>query len=192
MNKPRLFFGTANPKKLQEIREILSDRFEILSFQDLENPPVVEETEPTLAGNAILKAKGFYEVVGIPCFADDTGLEVEALGGRPGVYSARYAGPHGDAVANMNKLLGELGNQENRSAAFRTVIAYFDGQDIRTFEGELRGSIGKSPRGDNGFGYDPIFFPKGSDRTLAEYSADEKNAISHRGAAIREFISFLQ
>lgn len=187
-----MFFGTGNPKKLQEIQEILSDRYEIRSFRDLEDPPEIEETEDTLQGNAILKAKGFYAVVGVPCFADDTGLEVEALDGRPGVYSARYSGPGGDAVANMNKLLGELSGKENRKARFRTVIAYYDGEELHTFDGEMRGEIGHSPRGTNGFGYDPVFIPEGSDRTLAEYPAEEKNAISHRGKAIRNFISFLK
>jgi XTP/dITP diphosphohydrolase len=190
--KPKLFFGTGNAKKLQEIQEILSDRYEIGSFRDLVDPPEIEETEDTLQGNAILKAKGFYAVVGVPCFADDTGLEVEALGGRPGVYSARYAGPGGDSIANMKKLLEELRDKVNRKARFRTVIAYYDGTELFTFEGEMKGEIGKEPRGTNGFGYDPVFIPEGSDRTLAEYPATEKNAISHRGKAIRNFISFLK
>ncbi|MEM1000685.1 MAG: RdgB/HAM1 family non-canonical purine NTP pyrophosphatase [Bacteroidota bacterium] len=191
MEKPRLFFGTGNAKKLKEISEILGDRYAISSFRDLENPPEVEETEPTLEGNAILKAKAYYALTGLPTFADDTGLEVDALGGRPGVYSARYAGPAGDAVANMTKLLGELEGVEDRSARFRTVIAFYDGQALKTYAGELRGSIGYTPRGTKGFGYDPIFFPEGSERTLAEYSADEKNAISHRGRATRNFIEHL-
>lgn len=171
---------------------MLGERYHIQSFTDLPAPLEVEETEDTLEGNAILKAKAFFAEVGIPCFADDTGLEVEALDGRPGVYSARYAGPDGDATANMNLLLKELKDQPNRAARFRTVIAYYDGDSLHTFDGILEGKIGHVPRGDQGFGYDPVFIPESSDRTLAEFSPDEKNAISHRGRAIRNFIAFLK
>lgn len=192
MKKPRLFFGTGNAKKLKEIREILGERYDILSFSDLPEKLEVEETEPTLEGNAMLKARAFYAATGIPCFADDTGLEVEALDGRPGVYSARYAGADGDAQANMTKLLGELDGIANRKARFRTVIAYFDGSDMRTYDGVLDGHIGTEQRGTEGFGYDPVFVPEGQTRSLAEYSAAEKNAISHRGHAIRNFIAALK
>ncbi len=191
MAKQRLFFGTGNAKKLKEIGEILGDRFEILSFHDLPEPLEVEETEPTLEGNARLKAQAFYEATRIPCFADDTGLEVSALDGAPGVYSARYAGPQNDAQANMAKLLAALEGKTDRSAKFRTVIAWFEGADLRYFEGVLEGHIGFEQRGDTGFGYDPIFIPNGDTRTLAEMTPAEKNAISHRGRAVQLFASYL-
>lgn len=187
----KIFFGTGNPKKLKEIREVLGERFTLLSFTDLPEPLEVEETEDTLEGNAILKARAYHAATGLPCFADDTGLEVTALGGRPGVYSARYAGPDGDATRNMHKLLQELDGIQDRSARFRTVIAWYDGTQLHTFEGILSGRIGLAPVGSNGFGYDPVFYPDGMDQTLAELDADQKNAISHRGQALRKFVDFL-
>jgi XTP/dITP diphosphohydrolase len=187
----KIFFGTGNPKKLKEIREVLGDQFALLSFTDLPEPLDVEETEDTLEGNAILKARAYHAATGLPCFADDTGLEVAALGGRPGVYSARYAGLDGDATRNMQKLLQELDGQAERSARFRTVIAWYDGEALHTFEGVLSGRIGTAPIGSNGFGYDPVFYPDGMDKTLAELDADQKNAISHRGQALRKFVDFL-
>lgn len=191
MATQKLFFGTGNAKKLKEIGEILGDRFEILSFHDLPQPLEVEETEDTLEGNARLKALAFYAATQIPCFADDTGLEVVALDGAPGVYSARYAGPACDAQANMQKLLAALEGVADRRASFRTVIAWHDGAALRFFEGTLHGQIGFSPRGTSGFGYDPIFIPDGENRTLAEMSANEKNAISHRGLALQQFAAYL-
>jgi XTP/dITP diphosphohydrolase len=187
----KIFFGTGNPKKLKEIREVLGERFTLLSFTDLPEPLEVEETEDTLEGNAILKARAYHAATGLPCFADDTGLEVTALGGRPGVYSARYAGPDGDATRNMHKLLQELDGIQDRSARFRTVIAWYDGTQLHTFEGILSGRIGLAPVGSNGFGYDPVFYPDSMDQTLAELDADQKNAISHRGQALRKFVDFL-
>lgn len=187
----KIFFGTGNPKKLKEIREVLGERFTLLSFTDLPEPLEVEETEDTLEGNAILKARAYHAATGLPCFADDTGLEVAALGGRPGVYSARYAGLDGDATRNMHKLLQELDGIQDRSARFRTVIAWYDGTQLHTFEGILSGRIGLAPVGSNGFGYDPVFHPDGMNQTLAELEADQKNAISHRGQALRKFVDFL-
>lgn len=187
----KIFFGSGNAKKLKEIKEILGDKFEILSFNDLPSPLEVEETETSLEGNALLKAKAFFAVTGIPCFADDTGLEVEALDGAPGVYSARYAGPENDAQANMRKLLAALKGKTNRKAHFRTVIAWYDGKESLLFDGKLEGEIGLAPIGDQGFGYDPIFLPEGSTRSLAEMQAEEKNAISHRGRALRKFAAHL-
>lgn len=191
MGKQRLFFGTGNAKKLKEIGEIIGDRFEILSFHDLPEPLEVDETEPTLQGNARLKALAFFAATGIPCFADDTGLEVTALDGAPGVYSARYAGPENNAQANMAKLIAALEGKPDRSAKFRTVIAWFDGTDVLYFEGALQGQIGLEQRGDTGFGYDPIFIPDGHTRTLAEMTPAEKNAISHRGRAVQQFAAYL-
>ena len=191
MGKPQLFFGTGNAKKLEEIQAILGDHFTIKSFRDLPEKIEVEEDRPDLEGNAIKKAKEFYEAVGVPCFADDTGLEVDALGGRPGVRSARYAGEPADSEANMALLLKELEGAEDRSAQFRTVIAYYDGASLHTFDGVLRGRIGMEKKGDKGFGYDPLFHPDEDQRTLAEMEPDEKNAISHRGRAVRKFAQFL-
>lgn len=188
----QLFFGTGNPHKLEEISQILGSSFQVLSFHDLPEKLEVEETEATLEGNAELKARAFFAATGLPCFADDTGLEVEALNGAPGVFSARYAGPEGDALANMNKLLATLQNSSHRKARFRTVVAYFDGTDLRLFEGILKGEIAHFPSGDRGFGYDPVFIPEGANRSLGEFLPDEKNAISHRGKAIRKFAEFIQ
>jgi XTP/dITP diphosphohydrolase len=187
----KIFFGTGNAKKLKEIKEILGERFTLLSFTDLPSPIEVEETEPNLEGNAILKAKAYHLATGLPCFADDTGLEVNALGGAPGVFSARYAGANGDAKANMEKLLAALEGHDDRSARFRTVIAWYDGEALELFEGVLNGHIIHEPVGENGFGYDPIFVPEGYDLSLAQMTAESKNSISHRGKALRKFTDFL-
>lgn len=185
-----LFFGTNNAHKLKEIREMLGDEFEVKSFHDF--PYIdVEETEPTLEGNAMLKAKAFYEHTGIPCFADDTGLEVAALNGAPGVFSARYAGEEGNNVNNINKLLKELEGQGSRSAQFRTVIAFWNGLEMKLFEGIVKGDILHTPVGTNGFGYDPVFMPHGYEQSFAEMNAETKHHISHRGQAIRKFVQYL-
>lgn len=189
--KKKIFFGTGNPKKLEEIKQIFGSDYTVLSFHDLEAPLEVEETEETLEGNARLKAEAFYEASGLPCFADDTGLEVNALDGAPGVYSARYAGPDGNAQNNMDKLLQALEGKTQRLAQFRTVIAWKDGETMHFFEGVLKGSIAYSKSGNRGFGYDPIFIPEGSDRSLASYSPEEKNAISHRGRALQKLKEYL-
>ena len=191
-SKPRIFFGTNNPHKLREIKEIVGDLYEVISFKDLETPIDVEETESTLEGNAALKARAFYAHTGLPCFSDDTGLEVDALDGRPGVWSARYAGEGCSFDDNINKLLGEMDGKENRSARFRTVIAYYDGEEMRYFEGEVEGNILESRKGTGGFGYDPVFLPEGFQKTFAEMSPDEKNSISHRGRSVRKFADFLR
>ena len=190
--KIKLFFGTANAHKLEEIKQILGDEFEIKSFLDLPSVPELEETETTLDGNAILKAMNFFHVSGMPCFADDTGLEVDALEGAPGVYSARYAGPGHDASANMDKLLNEMQGKEDRRAKFRTVIAYFDGKMLKTFEGILKGTVAHLPVGTGGFGYDPIFIPEGSERTLGQYPPEEKAEMSHRARAMKKFVEYVK
>ncbi|MFM2375140.1 MAG: hypothetical protein RLZZ165_237 [Bacteroidota bacterium] len=191
MEKQSLFVGTGNPKKLQEMKAILGDGFDVKSFNDLPAPLEVEETEPTLEGNARLKAMSYHAHTGLPCLADDTGLEVEALGGAPGVYSARYAGPGNDPEANIAKLLAALQGVSNRQAQFRTVISWHDGKELRYFEGILKGTIALEKRGHKNFGYDPIFIPEGDSRTLAEMAPEEKNAISHRGLAVRKFAAYL-
>ncbi|MEO1383176.1 MAG: RdgB/HAM1 family non-canonical purine NTP pyrophosphatase [Bacteroidota bacterium] len=191
MAKRRLLFGTRNKNKLEEIRQIVDSSFDIASLADIGLDMDVEETEPTIAGNAILKVKAYYEASGIPTFADDTGLEVDALDGAPGVYSARYAGPEATYTANVEKLLAALEGEQKRTARFRTVIAYYDGKDLHTFEGIVEGVITDEPRGVGGFGYDPVFLPEAYEETFAEMPPEDKHAISHRGRAIRKFAHYL-
>jgi XTP/dITP diphosphohydrolase len=188
----QVLFGTNNLHKLREIREMLQDQYQILSLADIGLDLDVAETETTLAGNALLKAKTYHAASGLACFADDTGLEVAALGGAPGVYSARYAGPACRAEDNMEKLLKELQGATDRTARFRTVVAYWDGTTAHTFEGEVVGTIIEAKRGEGGFGYDPLFVPDGFSETFAELSSEAKHAISHRGRAMQKFVSFLQ
>lgn len=190
--KREIFLATGNAHKIDEISALLGDTWTVKSFRTLSAPLNVPETETTLEGNSRLKAMAYHAATGLPCLADDSGLEVEALGGAPGVYSSSYGGEEGNAVRNIERLMREMEGQTNRKARFRTVIAWYDGQTLRYFEGELAGSIGDVPRGTGGFGYDPLFIPAGQDRTLAEYSPAEKNEISHRGNAVRKLISFLQ
>ncbi len=190
MSKQELFFGTNNANKLTEIQHILGENFDILSYKDF--PPFdVEETEITMEGNAALKAKGFFEFTGLPCFSDDSGLEVAALGGEPGVYSARYAGEPSNSANNIAKLLQNIQGKSNRNAQFRTVIAYFDGKEMLFFEGIIKGQLIDIQRGMAGFGYDPIFIPDGYQQTFAEMEAAEKHAISHRGIAVRKFAEYM-
>lgn len=189
--KPALLFGTNNHDKLREIRELVSGTHHILSLEELDLQQEVDETESTLEGNAILKAKGYFQLAQVPCFADDTGLEVDALNGAPGVYSARYAGAGGSYQDNVEKLLRELEGVRERQARFRTVIAYFNGYTLITFEGTVEGSITTEARGQQGFGYDPVFLPQESTQTFAEMPLETKNRISHRGRAFRKFADYL-
>lgn len=192
MQSRKLVFATNNLHKLTEARSILADQYSILSLSDINCFDEIEETEDTLEGNALLKASYVHRNFRIDCFSDDTGLEVEALHGMPGVYSARYAGPEHDFMANMQKLLSELGNHSNRNARFRTVIALILNDKQYCFEGILEGKITREPEGLNGFGYDPIFIPKGHELTLAQMSPEQKNLISHRAMAMFNLISFLK
>lgn len=191
--KRKLVFATNNAHKLEEVAAILGDEIELLSLNDIGCHADIPETAETLEGNALLKSSFIYKNYGLDCFADDTGLEVEALDGAPGVYSARYAGGEGhDAQANMRKLLHELEGKENRKAQFRTAISLIlDGKEY-LFEGVVKGEIIEEKRGDSGFGYDPIFQPEGYDRTFAELGNDIKNTISHRAVAVRKLCEFLQ
>lgn len=187
----KLVFATNNAHKLSELRQIIGDRFELLSLGDIGCHDDIPETADTLEGNAILKARWAKDRYGYDCFADDTGLEVDALGGQPGVYSARFAGPGHDSKANMNKLLSMLDGEENRDARFRTVIALIKDGETHLFEGIVDGEITKSPSGTDGFGYDPVFRPEGWKMTFAEATPDEKNAVSHRGRAVAKLIAYL-
>lgn len=180
----KLIFATNNKHKLDEIRAILSGKFEILSLRDIGFEGDIPENASTIEGNAIEKARYVKEHTGMDCFADDTGLEVDALGGEPGVRSARYAPGEGhDSKANMELLLRNMQGKTNRTARFRTVIALIRDGGEKTVEGIVEGSLTEVPRGSDGFGYDPVFVPEGYDRTFAEMTPDEKNSLSHRGRA---------
>lgn len=192
----QIVFATNNQHKLSEIRSILGEKFDILSLADIGCHDDIPETADTLEGNALQKAQYIVERYGISCFADDTGLEVDALDGAPGVFSARYAGGEGhDSEANMQKLLTELGENNNRKARFRTVIALLekDGEKITThlFEGIVNGQITREKHGHEGFGYDPIFQPDGYDDTFAQLGMDIKNQISHRARAVKKLAKYL-
>lgn len=207
MNK--IVFATNNKHKLEEIRSILGEKFEVLSLSDIGCHEDIPETSDTLEGNAMQKAQYVFDKYGYDCFADDTGLEVEALGGEPGIYSARYAALDGDdsishdSEANMTKLLRKLEGIENRKARFRTVIALTtstdkspsligrEGVGLYLFEGIVNGSIIRERRGGEGFGYDPIFQPEGYDQTFAELGNEVKNHISHRARAVQKLAEFL-
>jgi len=187
----KLVFATNNLHKLKEVQEMLSNAIEVLSLKDIGCFEDIEETESTLEGNAKLKADYITEKYGFDCFADDTGLEVEALDGNPGVYSARYAGEHGNAEKNMEKLLNELQNKSSRKAKFRTIIALNLKNKQYLFEGICDGEILNEKSGVKGFGYDPIFKPKNASSSFAEMNSEEKNIISHRGIAIQKLVNFL-
>ena len=187
----KLVFATNNLHKLKEVQEMLSNTIELLSLKDIGCFEDIEETESTLEGNAKLKADYITEKYGFDCFADDTGLEVEALDGDPGVYSARFAGEHGNAEKNMEKLLIELQNKSSRKAKFRTIIALNLRNKQYLFEGICEGEILNEKSGVKGFGYDPIFKPKNASSSFAEMNSEEKNIISHRGIAIQELVQFL-
>ncbi|MEY8686019.1 non-canonical purine NTP diphosphatase [Bacteroides sp. AN502(2024)] len=191
--KRKLVFATNNAHKLKEVAAILGDKVELLSLNDIGCQTDIPETAETLEGNALLKASYIFKNYHLDCFADDTGLEVEALDGAPGVYSARYAGGEGhNAQANMLKLLHELEGEENRKAQFRTAISLIlDGKEY-LFEGVIKGEIIKEKRGDSGFGYDPIFKPEGYNKTFAELGNEIKNKISHRAVAVQKLCEFLQ
>jgi len=187
----KLVFATNNLHKLKEVQEMLSNTIELLSLKDIGCFEDIEETESTLEGNAKLKADYITEKYGFDCFADDTGLEVEALDGDPGVYSARFAGEHGNAEKNMEKLLIELQNKSSRKAKFRTIIALNLRNKQYLFEGICEGEILNEKSGVKGFGYDPIFKPKNASCSFAEMNSEEKNIISHRGIAIQKLVNFL-
>lgn len=188
----KLVFATNNAHKLDEIRAILGDKIEVLSLKDINCDADIPETADTLEGNAALKAEYIYKNYGLDCFADDTGLEVEALGGAPGVYSARYAGGDGhDSEANMRKLLKELDGEQNRKAQFRTAICLIEQGEEHLFEGIVKGSIIEQKRGVSGFGYDPVFMPEGYEETFAEMGNAEKNKISHRARAVEKLCEYL-
>ena len=187
----RYVLCTGNPGKASELRALLPAHIELITLAEAGLPLDLPETGDTLEANALQKARFAFERTGMPCIADDTGLEVPSLGNAPGVYSARYAGETKDPAANMAKLLRELEGEADRSARFRTVIALVDRDGEHTFEGEVSGRIAEALCGTGGFGYDPVFVPENESRTFAELSAAEKNRISHRGRAVRELVNWL-
>ena len=187
----KIVFATNNAHKLREVQQTVGDKFEIVSLRECGVVEDIPENEPTLEGNALAKARYIYSRTGLSCFADDTGLEVDALGGEPGVRSARYATDGHDDEANKRLLLERMEGKENRGAQFRTAMALIlDGEEY-LFEGVVRGEILTRECGNGGFGYDPLFAPEGHSESFAEMSAEEKNAISHRGRAVRKLAEFL-
>ena len=189
--KKKFVFATNNAHKLEEVTAILGDKIELLSMKDIHCSADIPETADTLEGNALLKARYIFENYHLDCFADDTGLEVEALNGAPGVYSARYAGDAHNSEANMQKLLQDMEGMENRKARFRTVFALIVNGKEHLFEGIVKGEITKHRHGTSGFGYDPVFIPEGYTQTYAEMGSELKNKISHRAVATDKLCNFL-
>ena len=187
----KLIFATNNAHKLAEVQAVLGDGYELVTPRQMGITEEIPETASTLEGNARQKARYLYERTGLDCFADDTGLEVDALDGAPGVHSARYATDGHDFAANNRLLLKNLEGKENRRARFRTVISLIEGGEEHLFEGIVEGRIIDHEAGSEGFGYDPLFVPEGFDRTFAEMSAEQKNGISHRGRAVRKLVDYL-
>nr|WP_321487613.1 non-canonical purine NTP diphosphatase [uncultured Draconibacterium sp.] len=188
----KLVFATNNKHKLEELQAILGDQFTLLSLKDIECFDEIPEEQPTLEGNASQKAYYIYDKFGMNCFADDTGLEIKALNGEPGVYSARYAGEDKNSEANMKKVLEKLTKINEREARFRTVISLVIDGEEKQFEGIVNGEILTEKRGDSGFGYDPIFKPEGLDQSFAEMGLEDKNKISHRGRAVQKLVDYLK
>ena len=187
----KLVFASNNKNKIAEIQQQVGSQFEIVSLEDIGCLVDIPETAATIEGNAILKANYVTENYGLPCFADDTGLEIEALNNEPGVYSARYAGEQKNADDNMNLVLQKLANETNRKAQFKTIIALNINNEQHLFEGIVKGEMTTEKSGNQGFGYDPIFKPEGFLTTFAEMSMEEKSGISHRGIAVQKLINFL-
>ena len=188
----KLVFATNNKHKLEEVRAIFGNRIEVLSLNDINCHDDITETADTLEGNALIKARYIYEKFGVDCFADDTGLEVEALNGEPGVYSARYAGEDCNPEANMHKLLHNLTGKNDRDAQFRTVIALIIKGEEKLFNGIVKGTISNEKMGEAGFGYDPIFIPEGFSESFAQMTSEMKNSISHRYRATNELSNYLK
>ena len=187
----KIVFATNNQHKLRELQQILGDKFELLSLSDINCFEEIPETSPTIEENSLEKAEYVHKKYKTECFADDTGLEIEALDGRPGVYSARYAGEDKNMEKNIEKILSELENKENRKARFKTVVSLILNGEVYQFEGIVNGKIIKEKTGESGFGYDPVFMPDGYDITFAEMDAALKNKISHRGIAVQKLVDFL-
>jgi len=191
MEKIRLCFATNNAHKLEEVQAMMPAHLEIISLKDIGCTEELPENQRTIEGNALEKAQFIFEKFGIDCFADDTGLEVDSLGGEPGVDTAHYAGPERDAQKNMDLLLKNLQGKANRNARFKTVFALFWQGEMYSFEGLVKGRISTEKKGDQGFGYDPIFIPEGFSESFAELGSEIKNRLSHRAAATKQLVAFL-
>jgi len=191
MSNDTLIFATGNPYKIKEVNKMLAGHLEIKSMKEIGCTEDIPETEPTLEGNALLKANYVKDNYNVDCFSEDTGLEIEAINGEPGVYSARYAGLDCDADNNMELVLSKLKGKTNRKAQFRTIIALLRRGETHLFEGIVTGTISEDKSGSKGFGYDPIFVPDGYDHSFAEMDPETKNKISHRGKAIKKLTHFL-
>ena len=189
--KRKIVFATNNAHKLEEAREIAGENLEILSLADINCHDEIPETSDTLEGNALIKARWVKERYGHDCFSDDTGLFVDALDGAPGVYSARYAGEHCMPADNVAKMLRAMDGEQNRAARFRTIVAFVTDKEEQLFEGAVEGHIATREHGNGGFGYDPIFVPEESGMAFAEMTPEAKNAISHRGRAMRKFFDYI-
>jgi XTP/dITP diphosphohydrolase len=187
----KIVFATNNKNKLRELQQILGDKFELLSLADINCFEEIPETSPTIEENSLEKAEYVHKKYKTDCFADDTGLEIEALDGRPGVYSARYAGEDKNMEKNIEKILSELEKKDNRNARFKTVVSLILNGETHQFEWIINGKIIKEKTGESGFGYDPVFMPDGYDITFAEMDAALKNKISHRGIAVQKLVDFL-
>ena len=188
----KIVFATGNPNKIKEVKALLGDQFEIIGLQDIGCNEDIPETQPTIKGNALQKARYVVENYKVDCFAEDTGLEIESLNMEPGVFSARYAGAQRSSEDNMNLVLEKLKNKKNRNARFKTVIALIIGGKEYTFEGIVNGEIADKKTGKDGFGYDPIFLPEKRNISFAEMGSIEKNKISHRGRAVRKLIDWMK
>ncbi len=188
----KIVFATNNKHKLRELQQILAKKIKLLGLEDINCFEEIPETSPTIEENSMQKADYVRDKYKADCFADDTGLEIEALDGRPGVYSARYAGDEKNMDRNIEKVLSELENKDNRNARFKTVISLILNGEKHQFEGIINGKIIKDKKGIGGFGYDPVFVPNGYDITFGEMDADIKNSISHRGLAVKKLVNFLQ
>ena len=187
----QLVFATSNKNKIKEASLLISPQITILNLSEIGCNEIIPETTNSIEGNALQKATYVFEKYGYNCFSDDTGLEIEALNGKPGVFSARYAGENNNAAANMQKVLTEMDEIKNRKARFKTAIALIMNGKKIVFEGIVTGSIIREKRGNNGFGYDPIFIPDGFDKTFAEMDLNEKNLLSHRGKAFKKLMNYL-
>ena len=188
----KIVLATQNPNKRKELLEMLPDHYQILSPLEVNWTEPIAETGDTLRANALIKAKTLSDHSGYPALADDSGLLVDALRGAPGVYSARYAGEGATDQDNMAKLLREMAGKPNRKAHFETVLAFVDGGSVHYFSGQVHGHIGEQPRGQNGFGYDPLFIPEGHDQSFGQLPAETKKSLSHRSQALKAFLAFIQ
>lgn len=187
----RLIFATHNKNKLREVRQILGGDYQVLSLDDIPFSDEIPEPYDNIGENSRHKAQYFFSLTHLPCISEDSGLEVESLNGKPGAFSARYAGPEKDDTKNLEKLLQDLTGIENRRARFVSVFSYKDHRELVSYEGEVHGTISESPRGIHGFGYDPVFIAAGQDRTNAELTPEEKNIISHRKKALSKLVEYL-